>query len=166
MKRLVAALAICFLVFGTPEKAFSARGESKIVVRVDAVTVKASGKTLVIRVQGMGRTPGKFAVGGRLVPRNPEKGLNKEGLLEYELQFNPQPGYSGFNLRIVKATYKERSLPQGVKGVRVFGEYNYYDGLIPEPKKKKPLLPSFRRHNKSAGTDDGSDSITGSSPRP
>jgi hypothetical protein len=166
MKTLTTALALCLLLFSTSEKAFCAQGESKIAIRVDAVTIKPSGKTIVIRVLGMGRLPGKFAVGGRLLRRNPEKGLNKDGLLEYELAYYPKPGYTGFNLRPVKGSLKERSLPQGVKGVRVFGEYNSYDALMPEPKKKKPLLPSFRRRNKAGATDEAAGAITEGSPHP
>jgi hypothetical protein len=34
-------------------------------------------------------------------------------------------------------------VPQGVKGVRIFGQFNEVDALlpIPEPKKPKSLLP-------------------------
>jgi hypothetical protein len=104
----------------------------------------------------MGRTPTRFPRGGRLLRHNQERQLNSEGLLEYDLVFNQPAGYAGFNLQRVTAKLKEKSPPAGVKGVRVFGEYNHYDGLLPEPKKKKSLLPSFRRHKEAGAVTSGS----------
>jgi hypothetical protein len=165
MKRLSTTLTICFVFFCAGETALCGRAESRIATRVDTVTVIAKGRNLLIRVQGMGRTPGHFAQHGRLLRRNQEQGLNKEGLLEYDLMFNPQAGYSGFNLRRVIASITEKSVPQGVKGVRVFGEYNHYDGSLPESKKRKSLVPSFRRHREKENPET-SGSITEPSPSP
>jgi hypothetical protein len=165
MKRLSITLTICFVVICTGETALCARAESRIATRVDTVTVIAKGRNLLIRVQGMGRTPARLPLSGRLLRRNQEQGLNKEGLLEYDLVFNQPAGYSGFALQRVTAKLKERSVPEGVKGVRVFGEYNHYDGSLPEPKKRKSLVPSFRRHREKENPET-SGSITGSSPSP
>ena len=82
---------------------------------------------------------------GRLVRRNADNSPNKEGFLEYELVFNPDPKYSGLALTPVKASLKESSVPAGIKGVRVFAQYNHIDGLIAEPAKKKGLQ-LFHRH--------------------
>src|ERR1035441_9753725 len=83
--------------------------------------------------------------GGQLLKRGQK--LNQDGLLEYELVFNPpQKTYSGDTLKQVKVTFKDSSVPAGTKGVRIYAEYNEMNAMLPEPKpepatkKKEPVV--------------------------
>ena len=107
------------------------------MTRVEDVTARLKGKKLTIQVHGMASTPAFMGVGAHLLPRNGKHELNKDGLLEYDFYYKSPGNYSGDKLKPVKATLKETSVPPGVKGVRVFGEFNDITGLLPEPKKKK-----------------------------
>lgn len=139
--------------------------QQRLVARVDTATVTLKGNTLTIHAVGMGRTPSAMGRVGWMVPRRPGV-LNKEGLLEYEMVFSGVANYSGFKLKPVKASHRERSVPAGVKGVRIFTEFNERDALLPEPKKKQPksLNPFGKKRVKDTGETAGS--ITEGSPSP
>src|SRR4051794_2227166 len=141
-KGIVVSLMV--LLFLGTETLFS--GEQQIAIRVDTAKVALKHRTLAIQAIGMGKTPNMLGRGGWLVRRGAEGVLNKDGLLEYNLMFNGVPNYSGFKLQPIKANFHEHTVPQGVKGVRIFGQFNEVDALLPEPQPKKPksLLP-FRK---------------------
>lgn len=130
----VGLFALCF----TAEVARSATQEPKLVTRIETVTAKAKHGRLVLSVVGMAHT-GRTLLpkGGRLVRHGPDFQPNKEGLLEYDLQFVPPQGEPPEKLHEVKAALTERSIPAGAKGVRVFGEFNYVDSIFSEGKKKE-----------------------------
>ena len=107
------------------------------MTRVEDVTVRLKGKKLTIQTQGMASTPSFMGVGAHLLPHNGKRELNKDGLLEYDFYYKSPGNYSGDKLKPVKATLKETSVPAGIKGVRVFGEFNDMTRLLPEPKQKK-----------------------------
>lgn len=117
----------------------AASREEKLVTRVDTVAAVLKHRTVSIRATGMARTPTAMGRGAWLVHRGQPGVLNKDGLLEYNMVFNAVPGYAGFKLKPVTAKLNDRSAPPGLKGVRIFSEFNQYDGLLPEPKKKKPF---------------------------
>ena len=158
-------LGVCLLLVWSAAEVFSASRPQRLVARVDTATVVLKGKSLTIHVLGMGRTPGGLGRGGWLVPKRPGV-LNKDGLLEYEMVFGGDPNYTGFKLKPVKASYRERSVPAGVRGVRIFSEFNEKDALIPEPKKKKPLMPFGKKREKDKDTGEAAGSITGGTPPP
>jgi hypothetical protein len=166
MKRAIIGWGICLVLLGTVEVALSATREQRIVTRVDTVTVVLKHRTLVIAVTGTTRTPTAMGRRGKLLRRNSDRPLDKDGLVEYELVFNAVPNYSGFKMKPIKASLKDRSAPEGVKGVRVFSEYNQVDGLLPEPKKRKSLIPSFGKKRPDDRSQETTGSITGSSPHP
>ena len=151
------------LAGSSPALASSSR-EQQIVTRVDDVLVVRKHKTLVIQALGMGRTPTTMDRGGWLVRRG-SGGPNKEGLLEYDLVFKAVPNYTGFKLKPVKAKLSEQNAPDGIKGVRIFGQFNQMDGLLPElkPAQKKSLNPFHKK--KPEDTPETAGSIT-SSPHP
>jgi hypothetical protein len=163
MKSAAIVLGICVLMLWPASRVLSDSRQQRMVARVDTVTVKPSGKTFTIHALGMGRTPSAMGRGGWLVPRRPGV-LNKQGLLEYEMVFNGVANYTGFKLKPVKATYHERSVPAGARGVRIFSEFNEMDALLPEPKKKKSLIPFGKKRVKDTGETAGS--ITEGSPSP
>jgi len=148
---------ICLLVLASSVVALAASREQQLVARVDEVVVVRKHKTLAIQTLGMGKTPSAMNRGGWLVRRG-SGGPNKEGLLEYDLFFNGVPNYSGFKLKPVRAKLNERNAPEGVKGVRIFGQLNQLDGLLPEvkPKEKKSLNPFHRKKKQEAGETAGS----------
>src|ERR1700730_15077933 len=152
MKKGILALLIAVLSFSTSEVLFSASREQEIVMRVDTGTVVLKHRTLVIQALGMGKAPTMLGRGGWLVRRGAQAALNKDGLLEYNLMFKGVPNYSGFKLQPIKANLHERSVPGGVKGVRMFGKFNEVDALLPEPKqpKSKSFLPfGKKRHEEN-----------------
>jgi hypothetical protein len=159
----LAAIALLILSAVGMTSASSSR-EQQIVTRVDDVLAVRKHKTLEIQALGMGRTPSAMDRGGWLVRRG-SGGPNKEGLLEYDLMFKAVPGYTGFKLKPVKAKLNERNAPDGVKGVRIFGQYNQMDGLLPEvkPKEKKSLNP-FHRKKKPVDTGETAGSIAEPTP--
>lgn len=132
---LVSLVSLAFLL--TPIVGMCAKRDSKLVTRVEDVQAKMKGRKLVIQASGMGSTPALVGVGGHLSPRKGNHELNKEGLMEYDFYYNGPDNYSGDKLKSVKATLKDSSVPSGVKGVRVFGEFNDVTRLFAEPKKKK-----------------------------
>jgi hypothetical protein len=145
MKATLFAFFISLAIFLTPETGLCAGRDTKIVTRIDTVTAVMKGGTLTIHVEGMASTPSMLGRGGELLKRG--QAPNKDGLLEYELVFNPpQKNYTGDALKLVKTTLKVSSVPAGVKGVRIYAEYNELDGMLPEPKqepaskKKEPFL--------------------------
>jgi hypothetical protein len=164
MKKAGIALGIWVLIWQAGAVALCATLEQRIVTRVDTATVSLRHRTMVIRATGMGKTPTAMGRGGRIVRRG-AGGLNKEGLLEYDLVFNGVPNYSGFKLKPIKASVTERSVPAGVKGARVFGEFNQVDALVPAPKTRKLVLP-FGKKRREDATGETAGSITGSSPHP
>jgi hypothetical protein len=164
MKKGILACAIAFWILGPAGETSGGSLEQKIVTRVDTVTVALKGHSLAITATGMGRTPTPMGRGGKLLRRTSDRPLNKDGLVEYELVFNAVPNYAGFKMKPIRATLKDRSAPDGVKGVRVFGQYNQVDALIPPPKQRKPLMSFGKKHDKSA--DETAGAITGSSPHP
>jgi hypothetical protein len=145
MKATLFAFFISLAIFLTPETGPCATPGTKIVTRIDTVTAVMKGRTLTIHVEGMASTPSMLGRGGELLKRG--QAPNKDGLLEYELVFNPpQKNYTGDALKLVKTTLKVSSVPAGVKGVRIYAEYNELDGMLPEPKpepaskKKEPVV--------------------------
>ena len=165
MKKAVICWGICLLVVWPGAVAFGKNLEEKIVTRVDTAEVVLKHKALAIIATGMGRTPTPLGRGGKLVRRESGKPLNKDGLVEYELRFKAVQNYTGFKMSPIRATLTDRSVPEGVKGVRIFGEYNQVDALlpVPEPKKRKSFLPFGKKQKESEET---SGSVTGSSPHP
>ena len=159
----LAAIGLLALAGAGLTLASSAR-EQQIVTRIDDVVVLRKHKTLEIQALGMGRTPTAMDRGGSLVRRG-SGGPNKEGLLEYDLMFKAVPNYSGFKLKPVKAKLNEHNAPDGVKGVRIFGQYNQMDGLLeqPKPKEKKSLNP-FHRKKKPQDTGETAGSIAEPTP--
>jgi hypothetical protein len=137
MKATVLAFLISPALFLTSSVGMCAQQDSKLMTRVEDVTARLKGKTLTIQVHGMASTPALMGVGTHLSPHNGKRELNKDGLLEYDFYYKSSGNYSGDKLKPVKATLKETSVPPGVKGVRVFGEFNDITELLPEPKKKK-----------------------------
>ncbi|MFL6514119.1 MAG: hypothetical protein ACJ8M1_03765 [Chthoniobacterales bacterium] len=134
---------------------------------MDSATATLSHGSLVIRAEGMGRIPTPLGRGGRLVPRG-SRVLNKDGLLEYELVFSAVPNYTGFKLKPIKGSYREHPVPPGVKGARIFGEFNQFDAHLPEAKKHKSLIPSFGKKKQQQNTrdDETTGAITGGTPKP
>jgi hypothetical protein len=163
MKKAGIAIGLAVFMLVTREEAVGASRERRIVARVDETTVVLKRRTLAINAIGMGRTPSAMGRAGQIIRRGPAGVLNKEGLLEYELVFNGVPNYTGFKLKPIKASFKERSVPDGVKGVRIFGEFNQRDALLPESKKRKSLLP-FGGKRQKENSDETAGSITGPTP--
>lgn len=138
LKATVFALVISLALFLSPEKGIGARSDTKIVVRIETATAQLKGRSLIVHASGMARTPASVTGGGELLRRNQKQQPNEEGLLEYELHFNPPANYSGDKLKRVKASLKESSVPAGVKGVRVYAQYNEMNAMLPAPTKEKP----------------------------
>src|SRR3954453_7639847 len=103
---------VCLLFTSGSQMAFAASRQQQMVTRVDEATAVLKGRSLVVQALGMGRTPSAMGRAGYLVHRG-GTGLNKEGLLEYNLMFNGVPGYTGFKLKLVKGKLKEREVPPG-----------------------------------------------------
>ena len=166
MKAGTRILIICLLVMSSGALALSAQQrQQQIVTRVDTANVTLKHGSLSIRAVGMGRTPSGMGRAGRLIPRGGNRALNKDGLLEYDLVFNGVANYSGFKLKPVSAKLKEHSVPQGVKGVRIFGEFNEVASLLAQPTQKKSLL-RFGKKPKGERSEETTESITGASPHP
>jgi hypothetical protein len=135
--RLAFLAVVLAAMWSVPGTAICAQSETKIVTRIDLVAAALKGNKLTIRVFGMGTTSSRFSQGGKLVRRNPENQLNKEGLLEYNLVYKAPPNYTGFAMKRVSASLKESHVPAGVKGVRIFSEFNHVDEMLPEQVQKK-----------------------------
>jgi len=165
MKKAISVWGIGLLVLVGIAVTHGATLEQKLVTRVDTATVVLKHKTLTVVATGMGRTPTPMGRGGKLLRRKTDRPLDKDSLVEYDLVFNAVPNYTGFKLKPIKAKVIDRSVPEGLKGVRVFSEFNQYDALLPEPTKRKSLLSSFskKREKQSQET---TGAITGSSPHP
>ena len=165
MRKTIVIAGVCLLVGWPVARALPASLEQKLVTRVDTATAVLKHNTLTVVATGMGRNPTPMGRGGKLIRRNSGRPLNKDGLVEYDLVFNGVPNYTGFKMKPIKAKVTDHSVPEGMKGVRIFGEYNSYDALLPEPTKSKPLL-SFgkKRHEKENGETAGA--ITGATPHP
>src|SRR4051794_2354898 len=110
MKRVSNGWGISLVTICAAAVALAADRQQQIAIRVDRAVVALRGRSLVIRAEGMGRTPSAMGRGGRLVRRGGNLVLNKEGLLEYDLVFNGVPNYSGFTLKPIKASLKEASV--------------------------------------------------------
>lgn len=128
----------------SPEAGICARANSKIVIRIETVKAKMSGGNIIIDAVGMVRTGAMIRGGGELVRRNPNHVPNSDGLLEYEFHSEAPGDYKGDKLKSVKATLKESNVPAGVKGVRIYAQYNEKNGMLPAstkearaPKKKE-----------------------------
>ena len=153
MRKAAIGLACLFLVVCSCNGAGTPR-EQKLVTRVDTATAVLKGHTLVIKVTGMAASS-RSAKGCQLVRKGGQGVLNKDGLLEYNMVFNAEPGYTGFKMKPVGASFHEKPVPAGVKGARIFSQYNEYDALMPEAKKKKQggsLWPFG--HKKQSQTDE------------
>jgi hypothetical protein len=137
MKTTVLAFLISPALLLTPSVGMCAQQDSKLMTRVEVVTARLKGKNLTIQAYGMASTPALIGLGAHLSPHNGKHELNKDGLFEYDFYYKSPGNYSGDRLKPVKATLKETSVPSGVKGVRVFGEFNDITELLAEPKKKK-----------------------------
>jgi hypothetical protein len=153
---------IAILLLGASGLGLGASREEQMITRVDTVTVVLKGRTITIQAIGMCRSPSAMNRAGRLVRKGAQPVLNKDGLLEYNFVFNGVPGYTGFKLHPVKANLHERSLPVGVRGVRIFSQFNEADGLLPEKKKSKPIF-SFGKKGSKSSEETGS---SGGTPRP
>jgi hypothetical protein len=164
MKKAITIWAICVSVLSGIAVTPAATLEQKLVTRVDTATVVLKHKALTINATGMGRTPTPMGRGGKLLRRKSDRPLNKDGLVEYDLVFHAVPNYTGFKLKPIKAKVTDRSVPEGVKGVRVFGEYNQVDALLPVAKTRKSWLPFRKKRYKESQETTGA--ITGSSPHP
>ena len=129
---------IIFLTFcSTPNVGMCAKPELKKITRIENVTAVMKGRTLFVHADGMAPTSSLLPVGGKLLPHSAEHQPNKDGLLEYDLCFSPPQRNPKDKLKPVKASLKESSVPAGIKGVRIFAEFNQMDRLFPEPKQKK-----------------------------
>jgi hypothetical protein len=166
MKAAIVTLGICLLLSTGGMAGSESRGQ-KLVTRIDTATVARKGRGIAIKAIGMGRTPSVMGRAGRLLRRNPDRGLNKEGLLEYDMVFNAVSNYSGFKLKPVTASYKEKSVPEGTKGVRIFGELSQYDALFPEEVKRKSILPfGKKQRQEKSESQETAGSIANPSPHP
>ena len=139
MKATFLAFLVFLTVFLVPRSGMCAEQNSKLVTRVETVIVHLRGRKLTIQATGMASTPSflSFGLGGHLSPRKGNRELNKDGLLEYEFSCKSPGDYKGSRLRPVKASFKESSVPPGIKGVKVFGEFNEVAQLLAEPRNKK-----------------------------
>src|SRR4051812_47204202 len=150
MKRAATLLGALLIVCGS-DAALAGSREQKLVTRVDTATAVLKGHTLVIKATGMARTNAGMGKGCQLVPRAGQGVLNKDGLAEYNMTFTADPGYTGFKMKAVSARFHDRSVPPGVRGARIFSEFNEYDAKLPEPKKKSgSLLPFGRKKQEPA----------------
>jgi len=152
MKKAVIGWGITFSILCCCSVAFSASREQKLVTRVETVTVTFKHGTLAIKATGMARTPATMDRGGQLVRRGAQATLNKEGLLEYNMVFPAVANYGGFKLKPIAARLHDKSIPAGIKGVRIYSEFNEVDGLLPEPapKKSRSFLPFGKKKQKEA----------------
>jgi hypothetical protein len=134
------ALATAIVLGLAAETGFCAKQESKMVTRIETVKATMKGGKLIIEVHGMARIGTGMGLGttGKLVRRGQNFAPNKDGLLEYELHFNPPGNYKEDKLNPVKADLTESSIPSGVKGVRVYAEYNELNGMLPDATKQEP----------------------------
>ena len=164
MRKTIIFVGLCLFVLWPAVPVFASNLEQKLVTRVDDAIVKFKHKTLTVTALGMGRTPTPMGRGGKLVRRNADHPVNKDGLVEYDLVFYAVPNYTGFKMKPIKATITDRSVPDGVKGARIFGEYNSFDALLPEPKKSKGFLSFGKKKEKESPETTGA--ITGASPHP
>jgi hypothetical protein len=137
MKATVLAFLISLALFLTPTMGLCAQQDSKLMTRIEVVNAHLRGRKITIQAYGMASTPALIGLRAHLSPRNGSHELNKDGLLEYDFYYKSPGKYSGDRLKPVKANLKETSVPPGVKGVRVFGEFNDMTRLFEEPKKKK-----------------------------
>ena len=152
MKTAAIGLVGALLILGSSDAAFGGSREQKLVTRVDTATAVLKGHTLVIKATGMARTNATMGKGCQLVPRSGKGVLNKDGFAEYNMIFSAMPGYTGFKMKPVSASFHDRSVAPGVKGARIFSEFNEYDARLPEPKKKtsRSLLPFGRKKQEPA----------------
>jgi hypothetical protein len=164
MKKAISVWGIGLLLLFGVAVTHGATLEQKLVTRVDTATVVLKHKALTVVATGMGRTPTPMGRGGKLLRRKTDRPLGKDGLVEYDLVFNAVPNYTGFKLKPIKAKVTDRSVPEGLKGARIFGEFNQYDALLPEPTKRKSLLSFGKKREKESQETTGA--ITGSSPHP
>ena len=104
------------------------------MVRIETASVTRKGDRIVIQAIGMGRTAATIRGGGQLLPRGQKHEPNKDGLLEYDLYYVPPRDYSGDKLKTVKASLVESNVPPGVKGVRIYAEFNERNAMLPESK--------------------------------
>jgi len=163
MKNRLITTGIGLLLLGTAAMSLSSSKEQRLATRVDTATVTRRGRDLVIHVTGVGRTPTAMGRGGWIAPKG-NRTPNKDGLLEYQFLFNSVPGYTGFKLKPLSASYKERSVPAGVRGVRIFTEFNQFDFLLPDQKQKKSILPFGKKKDKENTTGETAGAITGGTP--
>jgi len=146
MRKAAIGLIWMFLVVCSCLDAATPR-EQKLVTSVDTATAVLKGHTLVIKATGMATTA-HSTKGCQLVRKGGQGVLNKNGLLEYNMVFNAEPGYTGFKMKPASTSFHEKPAPAGVKGARIYSQYNEYDALLPEPKKKsksRSLLPFGRK---------------------
>lgn len=137
LKATVLALAIFLALFVAPERADCASSNAKIVIRIDSAKAQLRGGTLVVHAVGVVRTGAMIRGGGELRRRNPNNQPNDDGLLEYELHSEAPANYKGDKLKSVKASLKESNVPAGVKGVRIYAQYNEMNAMLPVSTKKE-----------------------------
>jgi hypothetical protein len=116
----------------------AADNQTKLITRIDTVTVAKHGNSLSFKAEGKATTPGMSAGPAKIVRHENASAPDKEGFLEYDMLYDAPRDYTGFKMRTVRASYKERDVPAEVKGVRIFFEFGKYDALIPiKPVKAK-----------------------------
>jgi hypothetical protein len=150
LRATVLAFLVSIALFSTREAGIGAKADAKIVVRIETASATRKGDRIVINVVGMGRTGAMVRGGGQLLRRGQKHEPNKDGLLEYELHYVPPPNYSGDKLKSVKASLVETNVPPGVKGVRIYAEYNERNAMLPESKVKERV----RKKEEFLGTDE------------
>lgn len=129
----VFTFVVSFALLLVRETGHCARPDAKLVVRIEKASVTRKGDRIVIQATGMGRTAAAIRGGGQLLPRG-QKHEPKDGLLEYDLYYVPPRDYSGDKLKAVKASFVESNVPPGVKGVRIYAEFNERNAMLPELK--------------------------------
>jgi hypothetical protein len=145
LRATVLAFFVSIALFSTREMGIAAKADSKLVVRIETAKAVRKGGKIVIQVTGMGRTPAIVRGGGQLLHRGQKHEPNKDGLLEYDLNYVPPANYSGDALKPVKASLVESNIPPGVRGVRIYAEFNERDVMFPESQVKagKPKKEEF-----------------------
>ncbi len=137
LKAVAFAFLLSLTLFLTRETGLGARADSKLVVRIETATATLKGGRIVIHVVGMGRTSAMIRGGGELLRHGQSTEPNKDGLLEYDLYYVPPRDYSGDKLKPVKASLVVSNVPPGVKGVRLYAEFNEINAMLPESKVKE-----------------------------
>jgi len=131
MKATFVVSLIALFTFSAPQAVRCAEETLKPVTRVDFARVDVKGGRLIVKAQGAAHSKR----GARLVLHKTHE-LNKDGLLEYDFCYVPS-AKDGDKLKSVIVTLKESSTFVGLKGVRIYTQYNELNALLTESKKKE-----------------------------